>query len=87
MITDRHATATSFRSILFVQDAVGTEAVNEPGCFGDLHLDQIVTSVTAGREEYELAPFFYRPLHDVEAVHYRHHVLRDLERVPVLEAV
>ena len=87
MITDRHATATSFRSILFVQDTLGTEAVDEPGCFGDLHLDQIVTSVTAGREEYELAPFFYRPLHDVEAVHYRHHVLHDLEREPVLEAV
>jgi DNA mismatch repair protein MutS len=87
LITDPHATASSFRSILFVQDTLGAEAVDEPGCFGDLHLDQIVTSVTAGREEYELAPFFYRPLHDVEAVHYRHHVLRDLEREPVLEAV
>ena len=87
MITDRHATATSFHSILFVEHVPRGEVVAEPGCFGDLHLDQIVTSVTAGREEYELAPFFYRPLHDVEAVHYRHHVLRDLEREPVLEAV
>jgi DNA mismatch repair protein MutS len=87
LITDRHATATSFGSILFVQDTLGSEAVAEPGCFGDLHLDQIVTSVTAGREEYELAPFFYRSLHDAEAVHYRHHVLHDLEREPVIEAV
>ena len=87
MITDRHATATSFRSILFVQDGLGTAAVDEPEFFGDLNLDQIVTAVTAGREEYGLAPIFYCPLHDVEAVHYRHHALCDLEREPVLEAV
>ena len=87
MTPDHHAPATSFQSILFVQDALGTERVDEPEFFGDLHLDQIVTALTAGREEYGLAPFFYRPLHDVEAVHYRHHVLRDLEHESVLEAV
>ena len=55
--------------------------------FGDLHLDQILASLIAGREEYQLAPFFYRPLHEVEAVRYRHHVLRDLEQEPVARAV
>ena len=43
--------------------------------------------MTAGREQYELEPFFYAPLHDAAAVRYRHEVLRDLEQPEVLEAV
>jgi hypothetical protein len=79
----------SFHSILFEreEDGIDAEASREPAFFGDLHLDQILTMLTAGREEYELAPLFYRPLHEVEAVRYRHHVLRDLEQEAVLEAV
>ena len=80
--------SATFRSILFDRDEGSIEAAaREPAFFADLHLDQIVASVTAGREEYELAPFFYRPLHAVEAVHYRHRVLSDLEQGAVLEAV
>ena len=78
--------ASVFQSILFGAAESGIEApIDEPDCFSDLHLDQILASLTAGREEYELAPFFYRPLHDVEAVQYRHHVLRDLEQPSVLK--
>ena len=62
-------------------------AASEPDFFADLRLDQVVAALTAGREEYDLAGFFYRPLHEVEAVHYRHHVLSDLEQEPVLGAV
>ena len=80
--------SAAFTSILFDRDAGSIEAVaREPEFFADLHLDQVVASVTAGREEYEVAPFFYWPLHSVEAVHYRHHVLNELEREPLLEAV
>ena len=43
--------------------------------------------MTAGREQYELKPFFYAPLHEVAAVRYRHEVLRDLEKREVLEPV
>ncbi len=75
----------SFRSIMFDGDVDSTEGSQEPPFFSDLHLDQILGGLVAGREEYELAPFFYRPLHDVEAVRYRHHVLRDLEQEAVLE--
>jgi DNA mismatch repair protein MutS len=87
LITDRNGRATSFESILFEQDGVGADSVQEPEFFGDLNLDQIVASLTEGREEYELGPFFYRPLHDVEAIHYRHHVLGDLQEEPVAGVV
>jgi hypothetical protein len=47
--------------------------------FRDLNLDQVCGGVAAGREQYDLTPFFRMPLHDVAAVEYRHAVLRDLE--------
>lgn len=43
--------------------------------------------MTAGRQEYNLKPFFYLPLRDVAAVHYRHEVLRDLSKDAVFESV
>jgi len=52
-----------------------------------LNLDQVLASMTAGREEYELAPFFYTPVRDVAAVRYRQEVLRELERTAVSEVV
>jgi DNA mismatch repair protein MutS len=79
--------AVSFQGILFDRDHERLDAPDEPAFFGDLHLDQILASLTAGREEYQLEPLFYRPLHDVEAVRYRHDVLRDLEQETVLSAV
>lgn len=88
--TDSHASAAvpASHSILFdggVDDIDGP--TEEPDFFADLHLDQIVTSLTEGREGYDLAPFFHRPLRELETVQYRHHVLSDLERGPVLEVV
>jgi DNA mismatch repair protein MutS len=80
--------ASTFRSILFDRSQGGPGDVpGEPDFFADLRLDQVVAALTAGREEYDLAGFFHRPLHEVEAVHYRHHVVGDLEQEPVLGAV
>ncbi len=78
-----------FHSILFErpEDAVGADQSQEPPFFADLNLDQVLESMTAGRDEYQLKKFFYVPLHDTAAVRYRHDVLRDLEREPVLAAV
>jgi hypothetical protein len=59
----------------------------EPPFFRDLNLDQVCAGVTAGREQYDLAPFFRAPLRDVAAVEYRHEVLRDLESKDASEAV
>jgi DNA mismatch repair ATPase MutS len=80
---------TAFESILF-EHAGGGGAVGEaeePDFFTDLNLDQVLTSMTAGREQYELKPFFYTPLHDADAVQYRHEVLHDLEKREVLDPV
>lgn len=56
-----------------------TETRQQPAFFADLHLDQVVRSVISGREEYDLAPFFYFMLPNQGAVHYRQEVARDLE--------
>ena len=77
-----------FASVLFASgDPSAVDGVDEPDGFADLNLDQIVDTVVAGREEYDLKPFFYLSLHTVDAVHYRHEALRDLEKADVLETV
>jgi DNA mismatch repair protein MutS len=76
-------------SILFErpESAAGADGSQEPRFFADLNLDQVLASMTAGRDEYDLKPLFYIPLHDAGAVGYRHEVMRDLEQGAVLEAV
>jgi DNA mismatch repair protein MutS len=78
-----------FESILFEQPGAGPRngEPEQPEFFADLNLDQVLRSMTAGREQYLLEPFFCTPLHDAGAVRYRHEVLRDLEKREVLEPV
>lgn len=70
-----------FRSILFDGSEISTviDGREAPEFFADLNLDQIVAPITAGRDEYNLKPFFYTPLSHVETINYRHDILRDLE--------
>ncbi len=79
----------AFVSVLFdeEQDAAVAERDREPAFFGDLHLDQVVAGITAGREEYGLVSLFWRPLHSVQSVRYRQQVFADLERDGVAAAL
>ena len=71
----------SFRSVLDPpsEREQPPEAAAAPAFFRDLNLDQIVASIIIGKQEYNLAPFFYRPLQTVAAVEYRQAVMRDLQ--------
>ena len=78
-----------FHGILFDGPAHGTGVLerDEPAFFTDLNLDQVVAAITRGREEYDLVPFFYTPLHSVEAIAYRHAILHDLQDNSLFGAV
>jgi len=79
----------TFHSILFdrTEDGLKEETLEAPVFFVDLNLDQIIDAITAGRQEYDLKPFFYTPLHDVAAIQYRHEILQDLENQVLFENI
>lgn len=69
----------AFHSILFEDPADRGDPCTVPEFFADLALDKIMDAVTAGREVYDLKPFFYCPLHERAAVEYRQQIMRELE--------
>ncbi len=78
----------SFNSILFLDDGPPTDDPAEWGSFfTDLNLDQIVEAVTAGRDEYDLAPFFHLPLRNIDAIAYRHEIMRDLDGMTMADSL
>jgi hypothetical protein len=76
-------------SVLFLRpdDAGRAADAKEPESFHDLNLDQIVASVTGPFEDYGLTSFFHAPLHDVDAILFRHGVFKDLQQSPIRAAV
>jgi DNA mismatch repair protein MutS len=79
----------TFRSILFNRTDGGREEVSSemPAYFVDLNLNQIVDAVTAGREKYDLKPFFFAALHDEDAIRYRQEVMRELENETLMQNI
>lgn len=78
-----------FSSILFprVENIIKKEAATAPDFFVDLNLDQIVAAITTGKEEYNLPPFFYVSLNDIETITYRNEIMQDLEDASVIEPI
>lgn len=74
-------------SILFAGNAPGLAPPAPAECLRDLNLDQLFASMTSGREEYELWPYFATPLPSPDAVRYRHEVLLDLRDPQIVAAV
>jgi len=79
----------TFHSILFEQtdDSIKEETVEAPDFFVDLNLDQIIEAITAGKQEYNLKPFFYTPLNETDAIKYRHEIMQDLEDKVLFEHI
>jgi DNA mismatch repair protein MutS len=79
----------TFYSILFEtpEDRIEDDALEAPAFFIDLNCDQVVDAITAGKQEYNLKPFFHACLRRVGAIKYRHEVMRDLEDSSLYERV
>jgi DNA mismatch repair protein MutS len=87
--TDGRDATPSFTSILFErpEDRGSNDAVVAPEFFADLNCHQIVNAVVAGRDEYNLKPFFYECLKRVDAIKYRQEVMQDLENSSFYDSV
>jgi DNA mismatch repair ATPase MutS len=79
----------TFHSILFerTEDSINRLTLETPEFFVDLNLDQIIDAITAGKQEYNLKPFFYTSLNDIDAIKYRHEIMRDLENKNLFENI
>ncbi|QCX34244.1 DNA mismatch repair protein MutS [Caloramator sp. E03] len=76
-----------FCSILFKKFEDIDIKKEEPSYFKDLNLDKIVNTITLGKNDYNLAPFFYSPLKSVEEVNYRHEIMKDLEKEELFNSI
>ncbi|NOX98193.1 MAG: DNA mismatch repair protein MutS [Verrucomicrobia bacterium] len=78
-----------FHSILFerAEDGIKKETLEAPAFFVDLNLDQIIDAITADKQEYNLKPFFYTSLNDIDAIKYRQEIMQELGNKSLLENI
>lgn len=76
-----------FPSILFAADDPVHVVGTQPDFFSDLHLDQIVGSITSGLDEFDLKPFFFTPLRAIASIRYRQDIMQELEEPHLREAI
>jgi DNA mismatch repair protein MutS len=79
----------TFYSLLYLKNKhYPTEETIEASPFViDLNLNQIIDAVAAGKDEYNLKPFYYAPLNDSETIQYRQEVAQDIEDETLLENI
>ncbi|GIN74805.1 DNA mismatch repair protein MutS [Bacillus sp. J14TS2] len=76
-----------YQSILFDHSA---EPKTRSRCgnakfFHDVHMDTIIKSILAGKEEYDLEWVFYYKLPHIAAIHYRLDIMKDIDDCELLE--
>lgn len=78
-----------FFSILFKNsvDCLNNETIEAPAFFADLNLDQIIDAITANWQEYNIKPFFYASLKDIDSIIYRQEIMQDLDNINLLENI
>lgn len=72
-------------SILFRSDFTINEKT--PEYFDDLNLDKVVDHIVSFRPRYNLKPYFFTTLDDLEDIKYRNEVLTDLENEAIYEVI
>jgi hypothetical protein len=88
-LSEKRKGMMTFYSILFDEpdDGGGGVRSEAPSFFRDLNLDQLIDSITADWKDYDLTPFYYTQLHDIDAIAYRQNVIQDLADKRVMQAV
>ncbi len=77
----------TFHSMLYEKGNTRQETHETPSFFADLNLGQVIDAITTGREDYDLKPFFFAPLDDIDTIHYRHEIMQNLEDAVLLERI
>jgi DNA mismatch repair protein MutS len=78
-----------FHSVLSCrpQPSGASEEREPPSFFRDLHLDQVVGSVTAAWQDYDLTPFYFSGPLDLDTITYRQEVMQELERDAIRDSI
>jgi DNA mismatch repair protein MutS len=76
----RGAPAPPFTGLLSPRLPVAAAPSNSALLLTDLNLDQVFRAVVMGKEEYDLLPLYEAPAVDLDTMHYRQEIARDLER-------
>ncbi|MGB9755671.1 MAG: MutS-related protein [Desulfurella sp.] len=61
--------------------------LSQPEYFYDLNLDKIINQIVFNKTKYNLKPFFYTTLDNIEDIKYRHEILMDLENPKISDIV
>jgi DNA mismatch repair protein MutS len=80
------AEAESF-SMLFERETDRDPEQESPSYFVDLNIDQIVSGIVAGRDEYDLRTFFNSTLLRADAILYRNDVFLDCDETGIRKAL